>query len=108
MAEDAGREVRGSDVLVHEPGNNTWDLAREYAARDPDPGLQILVAVGSADVNHQGNLEWMQHLGALGIEFERHVPAGVRHNVNELFGALGAEVEVFHDRCLSSAGVGGA
>ena len=107
MSEDAGREARGSEVLVHSPANNTWDLARKYAADPPTPDLQILVAVGSADMNYQGNLDWMDHLRTLGIAFEQRVPPGVRHNISELFRALGPEVEVFHDRCLSSPSPGG-
>jgi endo-1,4-beta-xylanase len=102
MSEDEGRETRGLRKLVHSPTNNTWDLAREFAARSPAPDLQILVAVGSGDMNYQGNLDWMDHLGALGIPFEREVPPGVRHDITELFGALGPAVEVFHDRCFGS------
>jgi len=107
MFEDEGREARGSEVLVHSPTNNTWDLAREYAARSPDPELQILVAFGSADMNYQGNLDWLDHLRALGIPFEKRVPPGVRHNISELFSAIGPAVEVFHDRCFASPSTGG-
>ena len=92
---------------MHSPNNNTWDLAREYAARSPAPGLQILVVVGSADMNFQGNLDWLDHLRVLGIPFEERVPPGVRHNISELFEALGPAVEVFHDRCLSAPSTGG-
>ncbi len=107
MSEEEGREERGPEPLVHSPTNNTWDLAREYAARDPAPDLQILVAFGSADMNYQGNLDWMDHLGALGIPFEKRVPSGVRHNISELFSALGPAVEVFHDKCFSLPSTGG-
>jgi endo-1,4-beta-xylanase len=107
MSEDEGREARGLRVLAHSPTNNTWDLARDYAARDLAPELQILVAVGSDDMNYQGNLDWMDHLRTLGISFEQEVPSGVSHDVSELFEALGPAVEAFHDRCLGSLPAGG-
>lgn len=107
MSEDGGREARGSEVLVHEPTNNSWDLARAFARRTPTPDLKILVAVGSNDMNYQGNLDWMDYLRDLGIPFEEQIPPGVRHNVTALFGALGPSVELFHDQCFGGAPAGG-
>jgi hypothetical protein len=107
FATDGGREARGSEVLVHEPTNNSWDLARAFARRTPTPDLKILVAVGSNDMNYQGNLDWMDHLRDLGILFEEQIPPGVRHNVTALFGALGPSVELFHDQCFGGAPAGG-
>ncbi len=103
MSERGGEEVRGSSVLVHAPENNSWDLATAFAERSPMPDLEILVAVGSADMNYEGNLEWMEHLRALGIPFEQEVPPGVRHDLRGLLGALGSSVEAFHDRCFAAA-----
>ncbi len=108
ISEDGGREARGSEVLVHEPTNNSWDLAREYAGRSPTPDLNILVAVGSADMNYQGNLDWMDHLRALGIPFDQRVAPGVRHNISELLEAFGPSIELFHDSCFAAASTGGA
>jgi endo-1,4-beta-xylanase len=107
MSEGGGEEVRGSKVLVHSPTNNSWDLATAFAERSPVPDLEILVAVGSADMNYQGNLEWMEHLTALGIPFEQRIPPGVRHDLRGLLGALGPSVEAFHDRCFAAASTDG-
>ncbi len=107
MSERGGEEVRGSSVLVHAPKNNSWDLARAFGERRPMPDLEILVAVGSADMNYQGNLEWMEHLRALGIPFEQRIPPGVPHDLRGLLGALGPSVEAFHDRCFAAASTGG-
>ncbi len=103
MSEDRGREARGSQVLVHEPTNNSWDLAREFAEPSTTPDLNILIAVGSTDMNYQGNVDWMDHLRALGIRFDQRVAPGVRHNVFELLEALGPAIELFHDRCFATA-----
>jgi endo-1,4-beta-xylanase len=107
MSESGGEEVRGSNVLVHSPTNNSWDLAAAFAERSPMPDLEILVAVGSADMNYQGNLEWMEHLTALDIPFEQRTPAGVPHDPGGLLGALGSSVEAFHDRCFSAVSTDG-
>ena len=107
MSERGGEEVRRSSVLVHAPENNSWDLATAFGERRPMPDLEILVAVGSADVNYQGNLEWMEYLRALGIPFEQRIPSGVPHDPRGLLGALGPSVEAFHDRCFAAASTDG-
>ena len=106
MSDSGGEEVRGSSVLIHSPTNNSWDLATAFAERRPMPDLEILVAMGSADMNYQGNLEWMEYLRALGIPFEQQIPPGVRHDLRGLIGALGSSVEAFHDRCFAAASTG--
>lgn len=103
----AGREVRGSEVLIHEPTNNSWDLARAFAARDETWDLDVLVAVGSADPNYQGNLDWMDHLRALGIPFERRIVPGIGHDITRLLEALGPTVERYHDSCFAKPSTGG-
>ena len=106
MSESGGEEVRGSSVLVHSPTNNSWDLATAFAERSPMPDLKIMVAVGSTDMNYQANLEWMEHLRALGIPFEQRIPPGVPHDLRRLLGTLGPSVEAFHDRCFAAASMG--
>jgi len=106
MSRGGGKEVRGSSVLAHAPGNNSWDLATAFGERRPMPDLEILVAVGAADMNYQGNLEWMEHLKALGIPFEQRIAPGVPHDLRGLLGALGSSVEAFHDSCFAAASTG--
>jgi len=83
-----GREDRGDVVLVHEPTSNSWDLARLHAQRAGEPGVSLLVVVGTEDPNHQGNLDWMEHLSALGIPFERQVVPNAPHDVVRLLDAI--------------------
>jgi endo-1,4-beta-xylanase len=106
MSESGGEEVRGSKVLVHSPTNNSWDLATAFAERSPMPDLEIMVAVGSTDMNYQANLDWMEHLRTLDIPFEEQIPPGVPHDLRRLLGALGPSVEAFHDRCFAAASTG--
>ena len=107
MSESGGEEVRGSKVLVHSPTDNSWDLAAAFAERSPMPDLEIMVAVGSTDMNYQANLEWMEHLRALEIPFDEQIPPGVPHDLRRLLGALGPSVEAFHDRCFAAASTAG-
>jgi len=58
-------------------------------------------------MNYQGNLDWMDHLRALGIPFEQRVAPDVRHSVSELLDALGPSIELFHDGCFATASPGG-
>ena len=107
MSESGGEEVRESKVLVHSPTNNSWDLAVAFADRSPMPDLEIMVAVGSTDMNYQANLDWMEHLRTLDIPFEERIAPGVPHDLRRLLGALGPSVEAFHDRCFTAASTGG-
>ena len=103
ISEDGGKETRGSQEFAHEPTNNSWDLARLYAERSISPGVNIVVAVGSADMNYQGNVEWMDHLRTLGVEFDQLVAPDVRHSAVQLLNAVGSSIELFHDQCFATA-----
>lgn len=105
ISENAGRE---SDDIVHGPLDNSWDLARLYAERDSAPDVNLLVAVGSADMNYQGNLDWMDHLRGLAIPFDHMIAPDVRHSVVGLLQSLGPSIELFHERCFGSVAAGGA
>lgn len=108
MSDAGGEETRGPNVLVHDPDNNSWDLARAYAEHPTGSDLEILVGVGSADMNYQGNMAWMDHLRALDITFEQLIPPDIPHNPLRFFESVGPAVEEFHDRCFASASTGGA
>jgi len=92
----------GSDDENLDPLNNSWDLAREYAARSAGPEISILVVVGTADRNYEPNLEWMAHLESLEIPFSKHIVPGVGHEVADLYEILEDQIMQFHEQCFSS------
>jgi endo-1,4-beta-xylanase len=93
-AENEGRETGGTQF---EPGNNTWDLARDYAAkRQKDWPLKILIADGSKDFNYQANLDWSAHLKRLGIAHEFKTAGDAEHSAVKCYEALGDTVMLFH------------
>ncbi len=94
-------------VVLDDPGNNSWDRARTYAAREDAPNLEILVAVGTRDFNYEANLEWMNHLQALGIPFSRHIVPEIRHSASQVYETVGDQIMQFHEKCFSRAVAGG-
>ncbi|MCA9033677.1 MAG: 1,4-beta-xylanase [Planctomycetaceae bacterium] len=92
ISEDNGRE---SDELIFQPGDNTYDLARQYA-RTKQPPLKILIHVGTKGFNYQNNLEYMQFLDSLGIPYERLIVEGVPHSAMEIYSRQAARIIQFH------------
>src|ERR1022692_201573 len=78
-----------------EPKNNTYDLAKKYAAESKLP-LRILVVVGDKDMNYQANLDWMEHLRSLKIPFEQRIIKGVPHSTQLVYQKAGLEIMKFH------------
>lgn len=80
-----------------EPKNNTYDLARKYAAESiAKYPLPMLVVVGDQDMNHQANLDWMEHLRSLKIPFEQRILKGVPHSTKIVYDRAGLEIMKFH------------
>lgn len=94
-------------VVLDDPGNNSWDRARTYAAREDAPNLKILVAVGTRDFNYEANLEWMGHLQSLGIPFSRHIVPEIPHSASQVYETVGDQIMRFHEKCFSRAVEGG-
>jgi len=76
-------------------GDNTWDLAREYA-KHPKPPLRILVYVGNQGFNYENNLEWMQHLKSLGIPFDHIIIDDAPHSATVIYNKRGNDIMKFH------------
>lgn len=98
ISENGGAE---SDKLVFAKGDNTWDLARQYAKRlksnDHDwPELKILVHVGDQGFNYQNNLQWMKHLDALGIKHQKLIVPDVGHSAAGIYQKNGTDIMSFH------------
>lgn len=92
ISENNGRE---NAKLVFAPGDNTWDLAREYAEHSK-PMLSILVHVGTRGFNYQNNLDYMKFLDSLQIPFQRLVVEGVPHSVMKIYEKQGLFLMKFH------------
>ncbi len=91
----AGQEETG---LQFESGNNTYDLARQYAAKRQEFPLSILVVVGSQDFNYQANRDWTAFLQQVGIPFEFRLAGDAPHNAQRCYAEVGDEVMLFHAR----------
>jgi enterochelin esterase-like enzyme len=102
-AENEGRETSG---IQFEPGNNSYDLARNYARRMNDAPLRILVSVGKKDMNYQANLDWMKHLTGLSIPYEEAIAGDAPHSAAECYKNLGDRVMLFHAQNFATAAQG--
>jgi endo-1,4-beta-xylanase len=85
-----------------EPKNNTYDLAKKYAA-ESKLALRILVVVGDKDMNYQANLDWMGHLRSLKIPFEQRIIEGVPHSTGMVYERAGLEIMKFHAESFKKA-----
>ena len=94
IQQNNGRSQMPPDC-VFERGNNTYDLARDYAVRKKHR-LRILIVVGTEDPNYMGNLDWMRHLDSLGVEYRRMVVEGVGHNFLGIYRRVGLDIMKFH------------
>ncbi|MBI1355513.1 MAG: prolyl oligopeptidase family serine peptidase [Acidobacteria bacterium] len=95
ISENNGAE--SAELVIDPPTNNTWDLAKEYAAkRMKKHPLPILVVVGTKDQNYQPNLEWMAHLTKLGIPFQKIIVPDTPHSAREVYEKHGVDAMMFH------------
>jgi endo-1,4-beta-xylanase len=78
-----------------EPKNNTYDLAKRYAAEAKVP-VRIMVVVGDKDMNYEANLDWIEYLRSLKIPFEKRIVKGAPHSAATVYNRAGLEVMQFH------------
>jgi Putative esterase len=96
ISEDNGRENAN---LVFAPGDNTWDLARQYAA-NPNPALRILFHVGTKGFNYQNNLDYMKFMDSLKIPYDKVIVKGATHSAAQIYRAQGLRIMKFHEAGL--------
>jgi endo-1,4-beta-xylanase len=105
ISENNGHE---NEHLKFSAGYNTWDLAREYArhiqADDGTPKIPIQFHVGTKGFNYQNNLQYMEFLDSLGIEYEKVIVPDATHSAREIYEARGLEIMNFHAKNFASAG----
>jgi len=93
ISENDGKE---SEHLTITPAtNNTWDLARAYAAK-PHPPMPILVITSDRSFNHDNNHAWTTFLTSLGIGHDFVVVKGIGHSSRLTYEMLGPRVMKFH------------
>lgn len=85
-----------------EPGNDTYTLAKTYAAGGKDR-IRIMVVVGDQDMNYQANLDWMEHLRSLTIPFEKRIVEGAPHSAQKAYEKVGLDVMKFHAASFAAA-----
>jgi endo-1,4-beta-xylanase len=100
ISESGGVE---SPNLRFAEGDNTWDLARGYAGRSRGPDVRWMIYVGTKGFNYENNLEYMDFLSSLGIEFERLVVAGVPHSATGIYAKAAERIMRFHVRNFEAA-----
>lgn len=92
ISENDGRE---NDNLKFAAGYNTWDLARRFAPMSRPP-LKILIHVGTEGFNYENNLEYMEFLKSLGIDFERLIVQAAPHSAFKIYQQAGLQIMQFH------------
>ncbi len=88
--------------LQFAPGDNTWDLARQFAKRK-SPRPQWMIFVGDEGSNYQNNLQYMDFLDSLGIPYERLVVKGAGHSAREIYETEAPRIMRFHSKNFVNA-----
>jgi endo-1,4-beta-xylanase len=99
ISENDGRE---NETLKFAAGDNTYDLARKYAANSRLP-LRILIYVGDKGFNYENNLAYMQFLDSLKIPYERLIVPGAPHSPKIIYGKQSLVIIKFHAESFRQA-----
>lgn len=94
ISENNGRE---NEKLKFLPGDNTWDLARQYS-KNKKPALCILIHVGTKGFNYENNLDYMKFLDRLQIPYDKLIVKDVPHSAFKIYEKKGSELMLFHAR----------
>ena len=100
ISEENGRE---SKSLVFAPGDNTWDLAREYA-KTKKPPVRIMLHVGTKGFNYENNLEFMQFLHKLNVPFQSIIVKDAPHSAQKIYDKRGLDLVQFHAENFRQSG----
>lgn len=94
ISEDGGYENPG---LRFAAGDNTWDLARQYAKRKT-PQVRWMIFVGDKGFNYENNLAYMEFLDSLGIKYERLVVPDAKHSAKQIYETEALKIMRFHSK----------
>jgi len=95
VQENDGKE---SDKVIFAKGDNTWDLATEYAKREDKSRLPIFLWVGTKGFNFENNLEFSAYLKSLEIPHEIMKVDGIDHSAMRIYEKQGLDLMRFHQR----------
>ena len=90
-----------SPRVVFAKGDNTWDLAAEYAKRPDKSRLPILLWDGTKCFNYESNLLYSDYLKSLGIPHQLLIIEGVDRSAVRSYEAKGDDVMQFHQRTFA-------
>lgn len=93
ISESGGVESPG---LRFSERDNAWDLARNYAGRRNGPSVSWMLYVGTKGFNYENNLEYMEFLRSLGIDFEKLIVPGVQHSAIGMYAKAAEKIMRFH------------
>lgn len=96
ISEDNGRE---NDNLVFSEGDNTYDLARNYAATKM-PAIALQLHVGTKGFNYENNLAYMKFLDELGIPYSKVIVEGATHSAGKIYAKSGLEIMRHHAKAF--------
>ncbi|MEM1443485.1 MAG: alpha/beta hydrolase-fold protein [Verrucomicrobiota bacterium] len=85
-----------SENVIFAKGDNTWDLAAEYAKRDDKDKLPIFLWVGTKGFNFENNLEYSAYLDSLEIPHGIMKVEGIDHSAFRIYEKQGLELMKFH------------
>ena len=92
ISDEDGRE---SDQLVFNKGDNTWDLARKYAADNCHP-YRLMIFVGTKGFNYENNRAYMDFLNSIGIPHESLIVEDATHSARDIYDKKGDAIMKFH------------
>ena len=85
-----------SPHLKFAKGDNVYDLARSYVAREDAPPLNLMIYVGSKGSNYQNNLKYMEFLDQQKIPYTKLIVPDATHSAKEVYEGRGLEIVQFH------------
>lgn len=83
-------------------GYNTWDLAKNFAARKDRPALSILVWDGTKCFNYEFNLKFSAYLKELGIAHDFLAIPDVPHTATGSYDVKGDDIMRHHQRTFDA------
>ncbi len=83
-------------------GYNTWDIAKQFAARKDPPALNILIWDGTKCFNYESNLAYSAYLKELGIAHEFLSIPGVPHTATGSYDVKGDEIMRHHQETFDA------
>ncbi len=82
-------------------GNDAFSLAKAYS-ESSGPKLKIAIWIGTAGMNYESTLAYMEYLDNLRIPYETFIVPNVAHNPFALYEGIGIDLMNFHANAFES------